>query len=93
MPEEGAPAMLYLKVEWHHNFDDEATVMYSEVDSSGYESRKVEQYRDGHLDWADEESSTGKTEGIAAQDEFTPAIIDVDEFERALRRAKAQGNA
>lgn len=86
-----------MKVEWHHDFDDEATVTYSEVDASGYETRKVEQYRDGHLDWADERSSTGKTElgevpvgpieDIAAQDEFTPTIIDRDEFEDVWRRA------
>jgi uncharacterized protein DUF6881 len=71
--------------------------IYSEVDSSGYETRKVEKYRDGHIDWADEHSSTGKTglgevpigaiEDIAAQDDFIPTIIDADEFETLWRRA------
>jgi hypothetical protein len=89
--------MMYLKVEWHHEFADEPTVLYSEVDSSGYETRKVEKYRDGRLGWADKSAAMGSTqlgevpigpiEDIASQDEFSPTIINVDEFEELWRRA------
>jgi hypothetical protein len=34
--------MKYVKVEWHHSFNDQPSVIYSEVDDSGWEVRKVE---------------------------------------------------
>ena len=42
----------YLKVTWHHDFPDEPSVLYSEIDA-GYEIRKVDVYRDGTHDFAD----------------------------------------
>jgi hypothetical protein len=87
----------YLKVIWHHDFVDEPVLLYSEVGTDGYESRKVELYRDGRGDYADGSSSTGDTElgeipipsveEMAAQAEFTPFVIDSEEFEAVWRRA------
>ncbi|NUW29821.1 hypothetical protein HTZ77_00015 [Nonomuraea sp. SMC257] len=84
--------MRYLKVIWRHDFDDYPVELYSELDNEGYEVRKVEIYRSGRRDYADFAKSTGQTglgeipvpsiEEIAEQEEFTPAWINADEFER-----------
>ncbi|WP_181138938.1 DUF6881 domain-containing protein [Streptomyces sp. Ru72] len=44
----------YLKVIWHHDFPDEPVGILSEVGEDRYEVRKVEVFRGGRLDWADE---------------------------------------
>jgi hypothetical protein len=56
-------------------------VPWSEIDDDGRERRKVDEYRDGRIDHADGERSTGTTrlsdqlmptlDEINAQDEFT----------------------
>jgi hypothetical protein len=87
----------YQKVYWHHESSDEPVVLYSEVDDSGWETRKVEAYRDGRQDFGDASRSTGTTmlgkvvtpsvEEIDAQQEFSAAEISHDEFESIWRRA------
>jgi hypothetical protein len=89
--------MRYLKVLWHHELSDEPVELYSEIDDAGYESRKVEIYRDGRRDFADGESSSGTTmlgegpipslEEITEQEEFSPSLIEVADFERVWRQA------
>jgi hypothetical protein len=88
----------YQKVIWHHDFPDEPVLLYSETDDDGYETRKVDVYRDGRQHYADEASSVGTTilaevplpplEEIGADPEFTPLAIDADEFEAVWRRAR-----
>ena len=80
----------YLKVRWNHDLADEPIWLYHEV-SEGLETRKVEVYADGRMDFADAEASTGSTrlgdslmptiEELADDPEFTPADIDRAEFE------------
>lgn len=87
----------YLKVLWHHGFDDTPVVLYSELDEARFELRKIEVYRDGRHDYADRTRATGATwlsvtpippdEEIAAQPEFSPAAIAAEEFEQVWRRA------
>ncbi|NEA26854.1 DUF6881 domain-containing protein [Actinomadura bangladeshensis] len=87
----------YLKVEWFHDFDDEPVEIYSEVGEDGYESRKIEIFRDGRLEYADEHRESGATflseapvgavEEIAARDEFRPRAISEQEFEEVWARA------
>ncbi len=89
--------MRWQRVIWHHDLAEEPTVLYSEVDDDGFELRKVDEYRDGRLDLADEVMQTGTTqladqlmpsiEEIAAQEEFEPREISRDEFEAAWLRA------
>jgi hypothetical protein len=89
----------YQKVAWHHDFPDEPVLLYSEIDDEGFETRKVEIYRDGRYDFADAERSTGSTvlsmtalpslDEIAAQSEFEPSEIQQDEFERVWDEASA----
>ena len=53
--------MRYQRVDWHHDLEDEPVVLFSEIGSDNHERRKVDQYRDGRLDFADNERATGST--------------------------------
>jgi hypothetical protein len=90
----------YQKVHWAHEPPDEPVLLYSEITDEGVETRKVEQYRNGHLDYADSARSTGTTflsektmpslEDIARQGEFRPEAILKEEFEEVWRRATGE---
>ncbi len=85
-----------MKVDWQHDLADETVVLYSEV-IDGWETRKVEVYRDGRIDHASEDVETGTAklsevlmptvEDIAEQTEFVPVEISVDDFESVWRQA------
>jgi hypothetical protein len=87
----------YLKVVWNHRLADEPVELYSEINDSRWELRKVEVYRDGRHDFADATRCTGTTllsdqtlptlDEIAAQTEFMPTMIDSAEFEKVWLRA------
>ena len=51
----------YQRVIWRHEFENEPTLLWSEIGDDGFETRKVDEYRDGRLDYADENTSTGTT--------------------------------
>jgi hypothetical protein len=93
--------MLYVKVSWAHKLPDDPVVYFSELGEDRYETRKVQVYRDGRMEWADARHETG-TVGlseiafpplgeIAAQAEFFPSVIDAGEFEVVWRQATAAG--
>jgi len=87
---------LYLHVRWRHEFADEPTDIYSEVED-GWESRKVEVYADGRVDCAGEGFQSGSTylaelefsslEEIAAVPGFDPEYITGVAFEEMWRVA------
>lgn len=89
--------MRYQAVRWLHELDDEPILLYSEIDAEGNEVRKVEEYRSGRLDVADDSTETGSTvlsetpvpslEQINAQPEFEGRLITKEEFEAVWRRA------
>ena len=89
----------HLRVRWRHHFAEEPIILISEV-VDGREVRKVEVYRDGRIDYADQSVATGSTmlsttafpdlEEIAAQDEFMPESITSEEFEQYWRAACTQ---
>jgi hypothetical protein len=89
--------MRYQEVHWLHELADEPVVLFSEVDDDGVERRKVERFRGGRLDLADEVTETGSTmlgEGpmpsldeINAHPEFEGRPIAKEEFEAVWRRA------
>ena len=72
-------------------------MLWSEVGDDGYERRKVDEYRDGRLDFADAAHQRGTTwlgdqpmpslDLINEDPEFTGAAITPDAFETAWRRA------
>ena len=86
----------YMRVKWHHNLADEPVELLSEVDA-GVETRKIEIYRDGRMDYAGPDRTTGNTilaEGLmptvgdlSGQGEFAAQTIDQSDFESAWRRA------
>jgi hypothetical protein len=89
--------MRYQRVLWRHNFRDEPSVLWSEIGDDGFETRKVDEYRDGRLDYADENTRSGTTllgdqpvptlDEINADEEFTAAPISPSDFERVWQRA------
>jgi hypothetical protein len=84
------PDTTYLKVVWHHTLPDEPVLIYSEV-RAGREQRKVEIFRDGRMDFANDFTETGTTllaqglfpsfNEIVKQPEFSPLVIGRDEFD------------
>jgi hypothetical protein len=72
--------------------------IFSEISEGRYEVRKVEMFRDGRLDWADERRWSPSTmlgevpvpslEEINMQQEFTAAVISAAEFEQAWVTAR-----
>ncbi|MFC9995560.1 DUF6881 domain-containing protein [Nocardia sp. NPDC127526] len=89
--------MKYWKVIWHHDFDAEPIVIFSEIAEDGYETRKVQEYRDGRLlrtDGTDEtaeiglsEIPVGEIEDVAAQPEFSAFVISPEQFDDVWGRA------
>ena len=87
----------YQRVTWHHDVADEPTVLWSEITDDGLERRKVDEYRDGRLDYADENGGSGPTllgdqpippiDEIDTKDEFTAAAVSRAEFESVWARA------
>ncbi|WP_212762202.1 DUF6881 domain-containing protein [Nocardia uniformis] len=57
--------MKHWKIIWHHDFDTEPVIIFSEIANNGYEVRKVQQYRDGRLlrtDGSNENAEVGLSE-------------------------------
>lgn len=93
--------MRYQRVAWHHEFVDEPTILYSEIDDVGNEVRKVDEYQDGALGFADKTHETDTTrlsktvmpslEEIARQEDFSPEPIGADAFNEIWTRATSGG--
>ncbi len=83
--------MEYLKVSWIHEFMDEPTLFYSELDENRYEKRKIEIYKDSSFGLASENFEFGgailSTEPVPTiveiknDSQFLPQIITRSEFE------------
>ncbi|WP_220090727.1 DUF6881 domain-containing protein [Micromonospora saelicesensis] len=88
-----------MKVAWNHELPDSPVLYFSELGDDGYEVRKVQFYRDGRSEWADEtfENSTvglseipfPPVEEISSQAEFSAESITAEEFEFAWNEAHA----
>lgn len=93
--------MEYVKVEWRHEFKDEPVVYFSELGGDRHETRKVQVYRDGRMEWSDEShetASVGLSEipfpdlaEISGQPEFEAESIGAEDFERVWNAALAAG--
>jgi hypothetical protein len=90
--------MQYLHVVWHHDFPSEPIAYYSEVGDDGWEVRRVQEYRDGRIEWADESHETdtvGLSEAaidiaeIQSQAEFDLVFLEKGAFEEVWMRARA----
>lgn len=94
-------AVRYQRVKWHHDNRDEPVVLYSEIDPDGWETRKVDEYADGRLSFADAIVEMGETwladkpaelsvEEIDALQEFSASLISKAAFEHVWLRARSQ---
>lgn len=87
----------YLRVRWKHSNSEEPVLLYSELDEERYEVRKVEQFIDGRMTYADGRYSSGDTrlgEGpvpplseIATEPIFEPEAISREDFEAVWDKA------
>ncbi|EPV2501582.1 DUF6881 domain-containing protein [Enterobacter hormaechei] len=89
--------MKYIKVYWNHSFDDEPVELYSEIDDSRYEVRKVEVFSTGDLIFSDESTPINITtlgelplpslSEINKDSQFKAIYIDAVEFENIWTKA------
>ena len=82
---------MYIRVKWIHTIPSEPVWIYSELDSSRWELRKVEVYADGKMGFADQDKSVGGSSlsieplpsvaEIKVDPRFEPVEIAKEEFE------------
>lgn len=87
----------YQRVRWQTDEPEDPVVLWAHV-VDGWEVRKVDEFADGRLAWADEEHETATTalgqvpiprpEEIAVDPQFTVEVVDPAAFERAWQRAR-----
>jgi hypothetical protein len=92
--------MIYIRVNWVHSFPDEPRVLYSEIDDERWETRKVEEFREGRLGFAAAEMSAEGTKlgeepipalaEIGSDPQFQPVEITRAEFEAIWQKATQQ---
>lgn len=90
--------MKYIRVIWRNANSEYPLVLYSELNESGWEIRKVEVYSDGRCGYASETETHGGTflgiepvpplEEIAKDPQFEPSEIKPAEFEEVWARRK-----
>lgn len=93
----------YLLVRWIHDFQNEPTLLYSEVDSERMEIRKVEVFEGGSMSYADKytkgeitllgETPLPSIQEIAKDSQFKPSAITAEEFEMVWQKAIQQNQA
>jgi uncharacterized protein DUF6881 len=93
--------MRYQRVVWLHASPEDPVVLYAEIDDDGWERRKVDEFSDDRLAWADgahDNLDTGTRLGtvptpalheITADHQFGGAAISRAEFEAGWNKALA----
>lgn len=94
--------MNYISIDWKHNFADEPIKIYSEMDSEGWEKRKIEIFADGSMAFASPESHFGDSylseaqlpslSEINSDPQFRGRKIEQTEFGRLWSQLVQQGN-
>ena len=87
--------MEYIRVHWIHNSQGDPVLLYSELDDSRYEVRKIEVFSDQTIGFAEQNASQGSTvlgktpippiEEIAWDKQFKPEKISESQFELIWR--------
>jgi hypothetical protein len=88
----------YQRVQWRHVGGGDPVVLWAHI-VDGREVRKVDEFADGHLVWADEGHESGSTRlsevpmptarEIDGDPQFVIEIVDATAFERVWQRALA----
>jgi hypothetical protein len=83
--------MKYIRLKWNHTNPDEPVWIFSELDPTGKEVRKIECFQNGFCDVATATTSSGTAalmtlplpdlKVLARDPEFTPVEITKDQFE------------
>ena len=81
----------YIRMRWLHDHPDEPVDIWIELDRDRFETRKVEIFRDGSMEYASPDEETGSTglgelstpplAEIAETGEFQPEEVSRSEFE------------
>ncbi|MFD2794362.1 DUF6881 domain-containing protein [Promicromonospora vindobonensis] len=89
----------FQRVQWLHDSPEYPVVLWAHV-VDGWEVRKVDQFADGRLAWADDEHESGSTglgtvpvpapEEIGANPEFVIEVVDREAFDRIWQLARAR---
>jgi hypothetical protein len=89
----------FQRVRWIHDDADDPVALWADV-MDGYEVRKVDEFADGRLVWADVRTESGSTrlcltslptpDEIAADPQFVVEMVSADVFERVRRRARRE---
>jgi hypothetical protein len=84
--------MKYIRLKWNHTNPDEPVWIFSELDETGKEVRKIECFRNGFCDIANAKASSGTAKlttlplpplSVLTRDpEFRGVEISKDEFEQ-----------
>lgn len=90
----------YLRVRWDHDPSDDPIVLYHELDDQQRETRRIELFEDGRLQWAGQAGPDAPTsvsleplpalEEIRDQPEFSVSEISRPAFEEVWARAQGQ---
>ncbi len=90
----------YLRVRWDHDASEDPIVLYHELDDQQRETRRIELFEDGRLQWADQADPDAPTsvsleplpalEEIRDQPEFSVSEITGRAFEEVWARARGQ---
>lgn len=88
----------FQRVQWWHEGGDDPVFLWAHV-VDGREVRKVDEFADGHLVWADGEHESGSTrlsevpmpsvQEIGDDPQFVVEIVDASAFEQVWQRARA----
>lgn len=73
--------MRYIDVNWLHDFEEEPIRLVSELDLAGYETRKLEFFRDGRVGFASASGASPGTELGTVPVQSIDAINAIGEFE------------
>ena len=93
--------MKYIKVKWIHNFTKEPILFYHEIDNYRNEIRRVEEFRDGHMNYLSDKLSKGtypaekrlpSLEEISNNPEFNLVEINKEDFEEIWEKANKQNH-
>lgn len=84
--------MKYIRLKWNHTNPDEPVYIFSELDDTGKEVRKIECFRNGFCDIANADASSGTAKlttlplpdlkTLTRDPEFKGTEITQDEFEQ-----------
>jgi hypothetical protein len=95
--------MTYILVNWKHHDPNEPVLLYSELDESRFEVRKVEIFPDGTCGYADADGGTRGTglglvatpelDEITRDPQFEAVVITKDEFDAVWSRVAPERTA